>query len=94
MAHTLAPPFMTAGGEHGQRGKSSTQLASSQTSAGKESERKKKMSVIVCVAGIIEECEHACVKEEVNRKDVDACKSKKRKISSPWSQCKERTLIG
>ena len=30
---------MAAGGEHGQRGKSSTQLASSQTSAEKERER-------------------------------------------------------
>lgn len=32
-------PFMAAGGKHRQRGKSSTQLASSQTSAGKEREK-------------------------------------------------------
>lgn len=34
-------PFMVAGGKHGQRGKSSTQLASPQTSAEKERERER-----------------------------------------------------
>lgn len=63
-------PFMVAGGKHGQRGKSSTQLASPQTSAEKERERERErdvsvlcvhLSVCVCVCvtkqgGISEEC--------------------------------------
>lgn len=60
-------PFMVAGGKHGQRGKSSTQLASPQTSAEKERERERErcecvMCAFECVCvsqskgGISEEC--------------------------------------
>lgn len=60
-------PFMVAGGKHGQRGKSSTQLASPQTSAKKERERERErcecvMCAFECVCvsrskgGISEEC--------------------------------------
>lgn len=43
-------PFMVAGGKHGQRGKSSTQLASPQTSAEKERERERERCECVMCA--------------------------------------------
>lgn len=95
-------PFMAAGGERGQRGKSSTQLASSQTSAGKQREREGErctsfsVCVRVCVFQTGEEGEHACGYEEENRKDGNVCKGEREreKISAPWTTQREEAQRG